>query len=479
MTADWRDTILCGDNLPILRKIPSETVSLIYIDPPFNTGKQQTRKRICTQRAIDATAGDRTGFSGRRYTTKVLGESGYDDSFKDYLGFLRPRLQEARRILTANGSLFFHIDWREAARCRLLLEEVFGGTRHCLNEIIWAYDYGGRAKNKWPTKHDNIYWFAKNPKEYIFNYNMIDRIPYRAPSLVGKEKASRGKTPTDVWETDSLINVWWQTIVPTNDKREKTGYSTQKPLALVERIVRTHSNPGDIVLDFFAGSGTTGEAAAKNDRYYLMVDNSKDADKTIRKRLQPYIQDKTRVKGTNNDTNDIKDFFDNEADKSSQDYKKNGEQWIHSRYGWMRVLSSATRGKLGRQLAWGLIDRVLSCQVEGNRWGLVVNNKRISVKTSMLWEKGNYKFEQLKKTQGEHEVDFFFLLGISPNNVHVWVVASRYYEKFKKQHGEDSRWFGIDPQNPEAWEEYIVGGELDDKKIKESLNQLKTNRRKS
>ena len=176
-----------GDNLPLLRKIKSESVRLIYIDPPFNTGKRQSRKRIKTVR-VNGGNGDRIGFGGKRYQTQTIGESGYDDSYEDYLGFLRPRLKEAYRILCADGSLFFHIDWREAANCRLLLEEIFGGPQHCINEIIWAYDYGARSRRRWSAKHDNIYWFAKNPENYVFNHDAIDRIPYMAPSLVPKEK---------------------------------------------------------------------------------------------------------------------------------------------------------------------------------------------------------------------------------------------------------------------------------------------------
>ncbi|MGI9296716.1 MAG: DNA-methyltransferase [Gammaproteobacteria bacterium] len=264
--------ILSGDNLPHLQKMAAESVALVYIDPPFNTGKNQRRTRIKTARAE---TGDRTGFGGRRYKTEIVGESGYADSFSDFCGFLRPRLAEARRILRADGGLFFHIDWREAHRCRILLEEIFGGAAHCINEIIWAYDFGGRGKNRWPAKHDTIYWFAKDPKNYIFNYDAIDRIPYMAPGLAGAEKAARGKTPTDVW---------WNTIVATNG-REKTGYPTQKPLAILERIVRVHSNPGDTVLDFFAGSGTTGEAALKNGRKCVLMDENPEAIRVMRRRI--------------------------------------------------------------------------------------------------------------------------------------------------------------------------------------------------
>ena len=261
-----------GDNLPILQALPDASVDLIYIDPPFNTGKIQTRHRITT--AQDA-EGDRTGFGGRRYKTVKIGSTGYIDFFSDYLDFLLPRLQEAHRILTPHGSLFFHIDAREVHYCKIVLDQIFG--RDCFqNEIVWAYDYGARSTKKWSAKHDNILWYTKHPTAYTFNLEAVDRIPYMAPELVGKEKTERGKTPTDVW---------WHTIVPTNS-REKTGYATQKPLGIVERIVRVHSHPGDLCLDFFAGSGTLGEAAARNDRRFLLIDSNPDAIEIMKQRLQ-------------------------------------------------------------------------------------------------------------------------------------------------------------------------------------------------
>ncbi len=267
--------IVLADNMDFLPTIPDESVDLIYIDPPFNTGKTQSRTRIKTVR--DPSNGDRVGFGGKRYRTIELGTLSFVDLFDDFLAFLAPRLQEAHRVLRPNGSLFFHIDYREVHSCKLLLDAVFGRDSF-KNEIIWAYDYGGRPKNRWPAKHDNILWYAKDPDNYTFNYEAIDRIPYMAPSLVGAEKAKRGKTPTDVW---------WHTIVPTNS-RERTGYPTQKPLGILRRIVQVHSNPGDTVLDFFAGSGTTGEAAAEADRAFILVDDSPEAIAIMEKRLSRF-----------------------------------------------------------------------------------------------------------------------------------------------------------------------------------------------
>ncbi|MCY4526317.1 MAG: site-specific DNA-methyltransferase [Anaerolineaceae bacterium] len=278
------NSIFLGDNLEVLPSLPSRHYRLIYIDPPFNTGRQQRRKQLRTVR--DET-GDRTGFQGRRFRSELLGERAFDDSFADYEAFLRPRLEQAQRLLTADGSLFFHIDYREVHYCKLLLDSIFG-REGFMNEIIWAYDYGGRSKSRWPAKHDNILWYVMDPANYVFNYDAIDRIPYMAPGLVTPEKAARGKTPTDVW---------WLTIVSPTGK-EKTGYPTQKPLKLLERIIAVHSDEGDEVLDFFAGSGTTGAAAEKLGRNFTLVDNSPDAIQVMQGRLDCFSLD-TAQKGTN------------------------------------------------------------------------------------------------------------------------------------------------------------------------------------
>ncbi len=279
--------IVHGDNLEVLRGLAAGSVPLIYIDPPFNTGKRQSRPAMKT---IQDPEGDRVGFGGKRYRTELAAHTasatGYGDSFADYLGFLRPRLEEAYRVLSAHGSLFFHIDPREVHYCKVMLDGIFG--RECFqNEIIWAYDYGARASKKWPAKHDNILWYTRDPERFTFNLEATDRIPYMAPTLVGAKKAARGKTPTDVW---------WHTIVSPTGK-EKTGYATQKPLGILERIVRVHSNPGDLVLDFFAGSGTTGAAAAKNGREFLLVDENPAAIEVMEKRLAAHLPVKTEKLG--------------------------------------------------------------------------------------------------------------------------------------------------------------------------------------
>jgi site-specific DNA-methyltransferase (adenine-specific) len=265
------DQILLGDNLALLPAFASESFQLVYVDPPFNTGKLQSRRTL--QVARDD-GGQRTGFQGRRYSTRLLAESSYSDSFEDYLAFLAPRLEQAHRLLAREGTLYFHIDYREAHHCKLLLDEIFG--RECfLNEIIWAYDYGARTKRRWPAKHDTIFVYVKDPAAYFFDSEEVDREPYMAPGLVTPEKAARGKLPTDVW---------WHTIVPTNG-HEKTGYPTQKPEGIVRRIVRASTRPGDWCLDCFAGSGTLGAVAAQLGRRYVLIDRNPEAVEIMRARL--------------------------------------------------------------------------------------------------------------------------------------------------------------------------------------------------
>jgi len=264
--------IYFGDNLEVLPALEDGAFDLIYVDPPFNTGKKQSRSRT---RSVQDAEGAHVGFGGRRYATEVLATRSFADDFGDeFLAFLEPRLIEARRLLAADGSFFLHLDYRESHYAKVLCDTVFGREAF-VNEIVWAYDYGGRPKSRWPAKHDTILWYVANPEDYCFRYDDIDRIPYMAPGLVTPEKAARGKTPTDVW---------WHTIVPTNS-RERTGYPTQKPLGIMNRIVSVHSDPGDRVLDFFAGSGTTGAAALGNGRSAVLVDANAEAMQVMSERF--------------------------------------------------------------------------------------------------------------------------------------------------------------------------------------------------
>jgi len=266
-----KNKIIYGDNLDVLKSLPNGLVDLIYIDPPFNTGKQQARTQIRVEKDHN---GDRVGFGGNRYQTSVIGEKAYRDYFDDYLGFLEPRLVEAYRVLSPKGSFYFHIDYREVHYCKVLLDAIFGRASF-INEIIWAYDFGGRSKTRWPAKHDNILFYAKDPEHYTFNHDAVERIPYMAPGLVGKEKAARGKFPTDTW---------WHTIVGTNSK-EKTGYPTQKPVGILRRVISASSDPGDLVLDFFAGSGTVGAVCHELGRCFIMVDHNPQAITVMKARF--------------------------------------------------------------------------------------------------------------------------------------------------------------------------------------------------
>lgn len=268
-----KSRIVHGECLEVLRSIPDASIDLVYVDPPFNTGRVQKRERIRTVR--DDAGGDRNGFAKRRYRTERLGvDSGYVDRFDDYLAFLEPRLREAHRVLTPSGSLYFHIDYREVHYCKILLDRIFGRASF-INEIIWAYDYGARTTKRWPAKHDNILFFAKNPQNYYFDVSEVDRIPYMAPELVGAEKAARGKLPTDTW---------WHTIVSPTGK-EKLGYPTQKPLGVLRRIVYASLPKGGVVLDFFAGSGTTGQAALDHGARFILIDQNEAAIETMKRRF--------------------------------------------------------------------------------------------------------------------------------------------------------------------------------------------------
>lgn len=268
---DGPNLIVEGDNAEVTAAIPNASFQMIYLDPPFNTGRIQRRENISTRRTEE---GSRLGFKGQKYEVTRGLITSYDDAFADYWDFLEPRLEEAWRLLKDDGTLYLHLDYREVHYAKVLLDALFG--RDCfLNEIIWAYDYGGRSKKKWPAKHDTILVYVKNPKKYYFNSDEVDREPYMAPGLVTAEKVARGKLPTDVW---------WHTIVSPTGK-EKTGYATQKPVGILRRIIAASSRPGDWVLDFFAGSGTTGAAAVELDRRFVLVDENPQAIEVMKKRL--------------------------------------------------------------------------------------------------------------------------------------------------------------------------------------------------
>ena len=276
MPASWTTTspnrVIRGDNLEVTAELPDGAFTLVYLDPPFNTGRSQTRQSTTSMRSE---SGAITGFKGLQYE-RIRGDlMSYDDRFENYWSFLEPRLAEAWRLLADDGTLYLHLDYREAHYAKVLLDALFG--RECfLNEIIWAYDYGAKSKSRWPTKHDTILVYVKNPVGYYFNSEAVDREPYMAPGLVTPEKVARGKLPTDVW---------WHTIVSPTGK-EKTGYPTQKPEGVIRRIVQASSREGDWVLDFFAGSGTTGAVAGALGRKFVLVDEGDESITIIRRRLE-------------------------------------------------------------------------------------------------------------------------------------------------------------------------------------------------
>jgi site-specific DNA-methyltransferase (adenine-specific) len=241
--------ILRGDCLEKLQKV-KRRFDLVYLDPPFNTGKVQRRSQYW-----------------------------YYDCREDYLKFLRERLIVIWSKIRKTGSMFVHLDYREAHYVKVMLDDLFG-RKHFRNEIIWAYDFGGRSKRAWPAKHDTIFWYSKDTNLWTFNREECDRIPYMAPGLCGKEKAAKGKFPTDVF---------WHTIVPTNSK-EKTGYPTQKPVGLLERFVKVHSNEGDRLLDPFAGSGSFGAAALEHGRKCVLIDENKQAIKVMKERFKDVLK---------------------------------------------------------------------------------------------------------------------------------------------------------------------------------------------
>jgi len=269
--ATSENTLYFGDNLTVLKLIPDSSVQLVYIDPPFNTGREQQRSKVTTKRNNE---GNRIGFKGERYETVKSTVLSYDDQFANYWEFLEPRIEEAFRVLGNSGTLYLHLDYREAHYAKVLLDALFG-PECFLNEIIWAYDYGGKSKSRWPAKHDTILVYVKDPKNYYFNSEEVDREPYMAPGLVTQEKIERGKLPTDVW---------WHTIVSPTGK-EKTGYPTQKPVGILRRIIQASSKPGDVVLDFFAGSGTTGFVANELGRRFILVDQNPESIEVIKQRL--------------------------------------------------------------------------------------------------------------------------------------------------------------------------------------------------
>jgi site-specific DNA-methyltransferase (adenine-specific) len=491
------------DNLPILKSLPDQSVDLIYIDPPFNTKKIQKRTTIKTVRDEK---GDRKGFQGNTYRTIELGIQSYEDNFDSYIdGFLKPRIEEAYRLLKSHGSLYFHIDYREVHYCKKLLDEIFG-RESFLNEIIWAYDYGGRARSKWPAKHDNILFYVKDPKNYIFNASEIDREPYMAPGLVGPEKAKNGKLPTDVWwpgivgakitQVSSVWyltgqnTTWWQTIVPTNSK-ERSGYPTQKPRKLLDRIIKASSVAGGRVLDFFAGSGTTGESCLELGRSFILVDNNKAALEVMAKRFigvkeiewinfdpKPFQSNKAisisrkKIKLPKIDKEFI--MLAAKAVSLQEEIESETNPWEHSPFEWILQLPARKKGKLARQLvaSW-LATKGITYELAGNSSEtLIIAEYRFAIKFSTIWSTGFYKFQQIRSDG----YDYVICLGISPFSAHCWVFDRTYAIKNARKQHETEYWMTINPKEPEEWVKGY-GGTLDQayRRMKNLIKTIETN----
>lgn len=488
--------IYFGDNLPILKSLPAESVDLIYIDPPFNTKKVQKRATIKT---VQDEQGDRKGFKGNTYRTIELGIKAYDDNFDSYIdGFLRPRIKEAYRILKQHGSLYFHIDYREVHYCKILLDEVFGRDSF-LNEIIWAYDYGGRARSKWPAKHDNILFYVKDPKKYIFNASAIDREPYMAPGLVGPEKAQKGKLPTDTWfqefvgGKDGEHQPWWstylnkgtnstlwQTIVPTGGK-ERVGYPTQKPRRLIDRIIKASSLPGSTVMDFFAGSGTVGESCIELNRRFILVDSNLQAMEVMAQRFDKVDnikwinfnpkQFQTIRKSSKKMTLEAngapaeisREFIMLAATASyiQKDLQEYSDLWKDSPFEWVLQLPARKKGKLGRQLLspWLVSKGILVESTRDSSETLLIKGYKVAIKFSTMWTKGFYRFQQIR-SEG---YDYVMCLGISPLEAHCWIFPREYVLAYATQQhaGSKEYWIPINPKNPPDWVKGH-GGSLED-----------------
>ncbi|MCD4671585.1 MAG: site-specific DNA-methyltransferase [Anaerolineaceae bacterium] len=491
--------IYFSDNLTILKTLPDESVDLICIDPPFNTGKKQKRTSIKTVRSEN---GDRKGFQGNSYETIELGTKAYNDSFDQDTNelspdienaynvlapqssvffleeFLRPRLIEAYRILKSHGSLYFHIDYREVHYCKILLDNIFG--RECfLNEIIWAYDFGGRARSKWPAKHDNILFYVKDPKKYIFSTNDSDRLDYMAPGLVGPEKASRGKLPTDTWwwtyigRKLKISDTWWMSIVGTNSK-ERIGYPTQKPIKLIDRIIKSSTYPGHVVLDFFAGSGTVGKSCLINNRNFILIDNNQQALEVMAQGFSgiddiswinfdptPFQNEENKFLATlaqNQDaiTSETSEEFQTLtaiATSLQEAEEKRSDRWKSSPFEWIIQRPARSKGKLGRILVsrWFTSKGLTVERVKESGEKILINGILYAVKFSSLWESGVYKFHQINK----NGPDYLICFGISPLEAHCWVFNKEIaIEHGKKQHkgAKDAEyWLSISPNNIPAW----------------------------
>lgn len=497
--------IYLGDNLEILRELDDESVDLIYIDPPFNTGKTQ---KITPIQTVQDKNGDRVGFQGNKYRTIELETKSYNDTFfhdaenlihEDvyscyqkiapwssifYLEvFLKPRLIEAKRILKEHGGLYFHIDYREVHYCKILLDGIFG-RENFINEIIWAYDFGGRARTRWPAKHDNILFYVMDKEKYIFDQNAVSRIDYMAPGLVGPEKAKRGKIPTDTWFWPNFLSkgmqmsdTWWMSIIGTNSN-ERTGYPTQKPVKLIDRFLEASTLENFTVLDFFAGSGSTGESCLLKNRNFILIDSNPTALETMALRFSgiediewinfdpsPYQNQKSQLarelsseqKHSEKHNIKVQDkeflFFAKTSSDLQENLEKKSNQWKGSPFEWITELPPRTKGKIAREMLikWLNWKGIELEKLSDSSETIIINNHEYALKFSTLWQSGTYMFQQIKR-----DGPFFIIcFGLSPVKLHLWIINSNLAIEYgNPQHkGADNSeyWISIDPKEIPDW----------------------------
>ena len=310
--------IYTGDNLPVLRSMDSETVDLIYLDPPFNSGKQWEnpieaggKKAVASFKDtwnLSDTHADEEYSLGLQYPAALpLIDSLYavnGGSWKAYLIYMGVRLAEMRRILKPTGSVYYHCDPVMSHGVKLVMDSIFGGTGGLRNEIIWCYTGpGSPGMRQFNRKHDVILWYAKG-KKWIFNADKV-RMPHEngAPHSGGFRGGGVKVTDPKYAQMGKIPETWWDEkrsgMTPVRRLiKENTGYPTQKPLALLNRIVKASSNEGDLVLDPFCGCATTCHAAEDLGRQWIGIDFAEEAAKLIVDRLQKESDKKLKPRFT-------------------------------------------------------------------------------------------------------------------------------------------------------------------------------------
>ena len=250
-----------GDCIDWLKEIPPASIDMCYIDPPF--------------------------FTQRDFS--LFNDRWYDSDF--YIGYMKDRVKAIHRVLKPTGSIFLHCDWHSSHKLRFMLDQVFG-EGNFRNEIIWCYTGPSKSSNFFPRKHDTIFFYTKGGS-YVFNKSKI-RIPYKRKTLsAGLGMASGKKSKEEIKKAETkwikkgkIIEDYWIDIPSGShiSKKERTGYETQKPEKLLERIIKCSTNEGDVVLDCFGGSGTTAAVAKRLGRKFITGDISEESVRIIKER---------------------------------------------------------------------------------------------------------------------------------------------------------------------------------------------------